>query len=111
MAWTRAISMRMGDGYSYSRDIVYNNFPWPSPTDEQKNKIEKTAKDILEARKKYNDLSSRKMYGTILPPELRTAHQKNDIAVMEAYGFDWRKMTESDCVVELMKMYQELINK
>lgn len=111
MAWTRAISMRMGDGYSYSRDIVYNNFPWPSPTDEQKNKIEKTAKDILEARKKYNDLSIRKMYGTILPPELRTAHQKNDIAVMEAYGFDWRKMTESDCVVELMKMYQELINK
>ena len=56
-------------------------------------------------------LSIRKMYGTILPPELRTAHQKNDIAVMEAYGFDWRKMTESDCVVELMKMYQELINK
>ena len=111
MAWTRAISMRMVDGYSYSRDIVYNNFPWPSPTDEQKNKIEKTAKDILEARKKYNDLSIRKMYGTILPPELRTAHQKNDIAVMEAYGFDWRKMTESDCVVELMKMYQELINK
>ena len=109
MAWTRAISMRMGDGYSYSRDIVYNNFPWPTPTDKQKDKIEKTAQNILNARKKYINLSIRKMYGTILPPELRTAHQENDKAVMEAYGFDWHKMTESDCVAELMKMYQKLI--
>ena len=45
-----------------------------------------------------------------MPPELRKAHQLNDIAVMEAYGFDWRHMTESDCVAQLMKMYQELTN-
>ena len=111
MAWTRAISMRMGDGYSYSRDIVYNNFPWPTPTEEQKKKIEEQAKNILNERLKYQDLSIRQMYGTILPPELRTAHQKNDIAVMEAYGFDWRHMTESDCVAKLMEMYQKLVEK
>ena len=93
------------------KDIVYNNFPWPNPTEEQKKKIENTAQGILDARDLYPNSSLADLYDELtMPPELRKAHQQNDIAVMEAYGFDWRKMTESDCVAGLMKMYQELIN-
>ena len=43
-----------------------------------------------------------------MPSELQKAHRNNDIAVMKAYGFDIKNTSESDCVAELMKMYQEL---
>ena len=108
MAWTRAISMRLGEGYSYSRDIVYNNFPWPITNEMQKKKIEETAKNILNARLKYNDLTIRKMYGDILPPDLKKAHQANDRAVMEAYGMWGKVHSESECVAWLFRMYEEL---
>ena len=109
MAWTRSICGRLKSDYSYSNTIVYNNFPWPNPTDKQKENIMKTAQVILDARAKYSNSSLADLYDELtMPVELRTAHQKNDIAVMEAYGFDWRNMTESDCVAELMKMYQKL---
>ena len=112
MAWTRAICGRLKSDYSYSNTIVYNNFPWPNPTDLQKENINKTAQGILDARAKYPNSSLADLYDELtMPPELRKAHQLNDIAVMEAYGFNWRKMTESDCVAELMKMYQKLIEK
>lgn len=91
---------------------VYNNFPWPDPTEEQKNKIECTALMILDARKIYPKASIADLYDPItMPPELRKAHQENDKAVMEAYGFNWRNMSASECVAELMKMYQELVSK
>ena len=112
MSWVRAVCGRLGDAYRYSAGVVYNNFPWPTPTDNQKKKIEKTAQEILNARNKYSNSSLSVLYDELtMPSELRKAHQENDKAVMEAYGFDWHKMTESDCVAELMKMYQELINK
>ena len=109
MAWMRAVCGRLGIGYSYSIIIVYNNFPWCNPTDEQKAKIEKTAQAILDARALYPDSSLADLYDELtMPPELRKAHQENDKAVMQAYGF-WGKLnTESECVAELMKMYQEL---
>lgn len=108
MAWTRAICGRLKSDYSYSKGIVYNNFPWCNPTDEQKKKIEHTAQAILDARAKYPDCSLADLYDELtMPPELRKAHQANDLAVMNAYGFD-RKITESECVAELMKMYQKL---
>ena len=109
MAWMRATCMRLKSDYSYSKDIVYNNFPWCTPTDKQKATIEKTAQMILDARAKYPDCSLATLYDeTTMPPELRKAHQANDRAVMEAYGF-WGKLnTESECVAELMKMYQRL---
>ncbi len=110
MAWTRAICGRIKSDYRYSKDIVYNNFPWPTPTDEQKAAIEKTAQAILDARALYTDCSLADLYDELtMPPELRKAHQENDRAVMRAYGFDIKTMTESTCVAELMKMYQELI--
>ena len=111
MAWMRAVCGRLKSDYRYSKDIVYNNFPWPMPTDEQKARIEATAQAILDARAKYPDCSLADLYDEVtMPPELRRAHQENDRAVMAAYGFP-TKMTESECVAELLKMYGELAAK
>ena len=108
-AWMRTVSMRMKSDYSYSLAIVYNNFPWCNPTPEQKEKIEQTAQGILDARDLFPDCSLADLYDSVaMPPQLRKAHQLNDKAVMEAYGFPIKNFTESDCVAELMKMYQEL---
>lgn len=110
MAWMRAVGGRLKSDYRYSKNIVYNNFPWPTPTDAQRAKIEKTAQAILDARADYPDASLADLYDELtMPPELRKAHQENDKAVMEAYGFDWRHMSESDCVAALMKLYQQLV--
>ena len=109
MAWMRAVCGRLKSDYRYSKDVVYNNFPWPTPTDEQKAKIEQTAQAILDARALYPDSSLADLYDELtMPVELRRAHQDNDRAVMQAYGFPVKTMTESQCVGELFKMYQEL---
>jgi len=111
MAWMRAVCGRLEMRYRYSVNIVYNNFPWPAPTEQQKTKIEQTAQAILDARALYPEASLADMYGDemYLYPELLKAHQQNDRAVMQAYGFDIKTMTESSCVAELMKMYQRLV--
>ena len=112
MAWMRAVCGRLEMRYRYSKEIVYNTFPWPTPTDEQKKKIEETAQAILDARALYPDCSLADLYDEVaMPPELRRAHQANDRAVMQAYGFDVKTMTESACVAELMKMYQKLVGE
>ena len=109
MAWMRAVCGRLKSDYSYSNTIVYNNFPWCNPTSEQKEKIKQTAQAILDARNLFPDCSLADLYDSVaMPPQLRKAHQLNDKAVMEAYGFPIKNFTESDCVAELMKMYQEL---
>ena len=109
MAWMRAVCGRLEMRYRYSKDIVYNNFPWCEPTPEQKTRIEKTAQGILDARALYPDSSLADLYDPLtMPPELRKAHIENDKAVMSAYGFSL-KMSEEDCVSALMKMYQELV--
>lgn len=112
MAWMRAVCGRLKSDYRYSKDVVYNNFPWPNPTEEQKAKIEQTAQAILDARAKYPDSSFADMYGDkmYLFPELLKAHQDNDRAVMQAYGFNVKAMTESQCVAELFRLYQEMTN-
>ena len=113
MAWMRAVCGRLKSDYSYSNTIVYNNFPWPNPSDTQKAVIEKTAQEILDARAKYPDASLADLYDEIaMPPELRKAHQENDRAVMDAYGFvkgHPARTSESQCVSELMRMYQRLV--
>lgn len=110
MAWVRAVCGRIKSDYHYSKDVVYNNFPWPTPTDAQKAKIEQTAQAILDARALYPDSSLADLYDELtMSPELRKAHQNNDRAVMQAYGFSVKAMTESTCVAELMKMYQTMI--
>lgn len=111
-AWMRAVAGRLEMRYRYSKDIVYNNFPWPTPTDAQRAKIEETAQAILNARALYPDASLADLYDEVtMPPELRKAHQNNDRAVMQAYAFDVKTMTESSCVAALMKIYQALTEK
>ena len=109
MAWMRAVCGRLKSDYSYSNTIVYNNFPWPNPTEEQKIKIEHTAQAILDARALYPDSSLADLYDELtMPVELRKAHQDNDRAVMQAYGFPVKStFTESQCVAELFKLYKE----
>lgn len=109
MAWMRITCGRLGTSYSYSNDIVYNNFPWCEPTDEQKLEIEKTAKKILDARDLYSDSCLADLYNDMLmPSELKKAHEENDKAVMKAYGLK-ENVTESDCVAFLINKYQEMI--
>ena len=109
MAWMRTVCGRLKSDYRYSINIVYNNFPWPNPSDEQKERIKDTAQKILDARSKYSECSYAQLYGDKFTyfTDLLRAHQDNDRAVMQAYGFSI-KMTESKCVAELMKMYQKL---
>lgn len=108
MAWMRVVCGRLKSDYRYT-PAVYNNFPWPTPTDAQKAKIEKTAQAILDARSLYLDCSLADLYDEVtMPPELRKAHQQNDKAVMEAYGMSIRETTEASCVAELMRRYREL---
>ncbi|MBR3286649.1 MAG: methylase [Bacteroidales bacterium] len=107
----RVVCGRLKSDFRYSKDIVYNNFPWPTPTEEQKARIEQTAQAILDARQAYPDASMADLYGNlILFPELLKAHRANDSAVLEAYGFP-KDATESDIVARLFKMYQELTKK
>ena len=108
MAWMRTVCGRLEMRYRYSKDIVYNNFPWCQPTDEQRTRIEKTAQAILDARANYPDSSPADLYDeTLMPVELRKAHHENDKAVMAAYGFD-PKMDENEIVAELFKLYETL---
>ena len=112
MAWMRAVCGRLKSDYRYSKDVVYNNFPWPTPTDEQMAKIEQTAQAILDARALYPDSSLADLYDELtMPVELRKAHQNNDRAVMETYGFNYKIMEEgkdSLIVAELFNLYKKL---
>ena len=111
MAWMRAVCGRLESRYRYSKDIVYNNFPWPEVSDEQREKIAATAQAILDARTLYPDSSLADLYDELtMPPELRKAHQQNDRAVMAAYGFPIT-MTESECVARLFELYQQLTSQ
>lgn len=111
MAWMRAVAGRLKSDYRYT-PAVYNNFPWPTPTPAQKERIEKTAQAILDARALYPESSLADLYDELtMPVELRKAHRANDKAVMEAYGF-WGKLnSEAACVAELMKLYKALTEK
>ncbi len=108
-AWMRTVCGRLESRFRYSNTVVYNNFPWPNPSEEQRQKIEQTAQGILDARAKYPNSSLADLYDELtMPSDLRRAHQLNDKAVMQAYGFSIKDTTEESCVAELMKMYQEL---
>ncbi|MBP5543567.1 MAG: class I SAM-dependent DNA methyltransferase, partial [Kiritimatiellae bacterium] len=110
MAWLRAVGGRLKSDYRYSNKVVYNNFPWPEPTEEQESRIGETARGILSAREAHPDCTFADLYDELtMPPDLRRAHQENDRAVMAAYGFS-TKMTESECVAELFRRYQALVD-
>ena len=110
MAWMRTVAGRLESRYRYSKDVVYNNFPWPEPTDQQRQKIESTAKAVLDARANYPESSLADLYDeTLMPADLRKAHKANDRAVMEAYGMLGKVKSEAECVAWLFKMYEGLV--
>lgn len=112
MSWVRIVCGRQGNGYRYSKNIVYNNFPFKELLEEEKARLNKTGQAILDARALYPDATLKELYNeTIMPAELRKAHQENDKAVMEVYGFNWRTMSESQCVEKLMEMYKQITKK
>ena len=109
MAWMRVVCGRLKSDYRYSNDIVYNNFPWPEVTEEQREKIAQTAQAILDARALYPDSSLADLYDPlIMPPELLKAHRENDRAVMAAYGFA-PNMPEPEIVARLFTLYSSLV--
>lgn len=110
MAWMRVVCGRLKSDYRYSKEQVYNTFPWPTPTETQMTKIEQTAQAILDARAKYSGSSLADLYDEVtMPADLRKVHQDNDRAVMQVYGFPVKStFTESMCVAELFKLYKEM---
>ena len=106
MAWMRAVAGRLETRYRYSKDIVYNNFPWPSVNEKRKSKIESAAKKILEVREKFPESSLADLYDPLtMPEELLKAHKANDAAVCEAYG--WPKdINEEKIIAELFRLYE-----
>ena len=113
MAWMRVVCGRLKSDYRYSKEQVYNTFPWPNPTEAQRAKIDQTAQSILDVRAKYSGTSLADLYDEVtMPVDLRKAHQDNDRAVMQAYGFPVKStFTESQCVAELFKLYQQITKK
>lgn len=104
--------------YRYSKELVYNTFPWPEVSEEQREKIKKTAQAILDARELFPTNTMAALYDpNLMPRELSKAHEENDKAVMRAYGFtkveDGKKrwLSEQECVAELMRRYQDLVKK
>ena len=111
MAWMRTVCGRMKSDYRYANGLVYNTFPWPKATEKQKQKIEKTAQAIIDARELYTESNLAALYDPLsMPSEVIKAHNMNNKAVMEAYGFS-TKMSEAECVAELMRMYQKLMKE
>ncbi|MED9969030.1 MAG: DNA methyltransferase [Ruminococcus sp.] len=109
MAWMRAVCGRLKSDYRYSKEIVYNTFPWPEPTELQKRRIEETAQGILDVREKYADTPMSTLYDrTLMPNDLYKAHKANDKAVMQAYGMPIRETDEAACVAWLMRLYQKM---
>lgn len=109
--WTKMLCGRLGKGITYSNTMIYNNFPFPDASPEQKEKISKTAQAILDARAKYPDSSLADLYDPLtMPIELRKAHEANDKAVLNAYGLK-RDASESEIVACLFKMYEKLTAK
>lgn len=111
MAWMRTVAGRLKSDYRYSKELVYNTFPWPKPNDKQKTDIEAAAQGVLDAREKYPGTSLADLYDPtwMKVSGLQKAHTKLDRAVWAAYGAAWR--SEAECVADLMERYQELTKK
>ena len=107
MAWVRYVCGRLKSDYRYSAGVVYNNFPWPSPTEKQKSAIERAAQGVLDARALYPKSSLADLYDPLtMPKELVKAHQDLDAEVEKAYGK--RFSSDADRVAFLFGEYQRL---
>ena len=108
-AWMRTVAGRLKSDYRYSAKLVYNNFPWPTPTDAQRSAIETAAQGVLDARARYPDSSLADLYDPLtMPPELVKAHAKLDKAVDAAYRYKGAN-SDAERVAFLFGLYQDLI--
>lgn len=108
MAWMRTTGGRMKSDYSYSNQLTYNNFPWPTPSDKQKSLIDELSNKVLLARSTHKNVSLADLYDpTAMPPALVEAHQKLDKAVDAAYGYKGPDI-DSARVAFLFDLYQKL---
>jgi hypothetical protein len=109
MAWVRATTGRMKSDFQYSISIVYNNFPWPEPSDAQRGAIEAAAQGVLDARAAFPGSTLADLYDPLtMPPLLAKAHAKLDAAVDAAYVVRRRFQSDADRVAFLFERYQEL---
>ena len=107
MAWMRTVAGRLKSDYSYGAQVVYNTFPWPSPTEVQQQKIEQTAQELLDVRAKYPDATFADLYDELtMPADLREAHKKNDRAVAAAYGLENILDDDPAVIIKLLKLYE-----
>ena len=107
MVWLRTVGGRLESRYRYSKDVVYNNFVWCEPSENQRRAIEKTAKTILDARAHYPDATFAEFYDEVtMPYDLRQAHRANDRAVAAAYGLENFLDDKPAIAVALLKLYQ-----
>lgn len=110
MSWMRLAAGRLKSDYRYSKDLVYNTFPWPETNEADRLRIENSAQAIIDARELYVDYTYSALYDdTFMPSELRNAHTANNKAVREAYGATW--MTEDECIADLLQRYKELVRE
>ncbi|OGG69252.1 hypothetical protein A3C20_03100 [Candidatus Kaiserbacteria bacterium RIFCSPHIGHO2_02_FULL_55_25] len=109
MSWMRAVCGRLESRYRYSKDIVYNNFPWPeTPTEAQKKAVADAAQEVLDVRKKYPTATLADLYDpNTMPTDLLKAHKTLDKAVDVCYGIKGFK-GEPERLEFLFEQYKEL---
>ena len=101
----------MKSDYSYTNTIVYNTFAWPNPSPKIRERIEHTAQAVLDARTLYAGTSFAGLYDdSLMPSDLRLAHERNDAAVCAAYGWP-EDISENEIVRRLFVLYHELSGK
>jgi hypothetical protein len=109
LAWINAVCGRLEMRYRYSKDIVYNNFPWPETSEKQQGAIAAAAEKVLAAREKFPDASLADLYDPLtMPGELRKSHTALDRLVLKAYSFTRQDTPPESMVAHLMQLYQQL---
>jgi hypothetical protein len=112
MTWMRTVCGRLKSDYRYSNTLVYNNFPWPAPTDAQKAKVEEAAKQVLAARARHLPPRGLATLADLydpatMPPELVTAHADLDRAVERCYRAE-KFHADRERVEHLFSLYEKL---
>lgn len=113
MAWMRAVCGRLEMRYRYSKDIVYNNLPWPdAETENQTREIEAAAQAVLDARAVHSGATLADLYDPLtMPEDLLGAHQTLDRAVDRAYGHPRGFVSETERLAYLFGCYRALAEK
>lgn len=112
-AWMRTVAGRLKSDYRYSGGIVYNNFVWPEPSEEQRNEVERCAQAVLDARDAQEGATLADMYdpkNETFFPELMAAHKALDAAVEAAYGVDFGG-DEEKIVAHLFNLYAKKVGE